>query len=77
MEFMFLNSSDLQVHLVMLLTSTLARNCNFLNKVIDIINFAKCFINFIADTIILYLNSILDLNLSCNRDLRNQSFMAT
>ena len=39
-------------------------NCklrNFLNKAIAIINFAKPFLIFIDDTMILYLNSILDL----------------
>ena len=42
-------------HLAMLLTSTLAINCqlrNFLNKVIGIINFQKPFLNFIDDTMI-------------------------
>ena len=37
---------------------------NFLNKVIVIINFTKSFQNFIDDTVIWYLNSKLDLNLS-------------
>ena len=45
----------LQEHLAMLLTSTLAINCqlrNFLNKAIGIINFVKHFQNFIDDTMI-------------------------
>ena len=50
---------------------------NFLNKVIDIINFTKLFLNFTNDTMICYLKSILDLNLSCARDFGNQSFMAS
>ena len=42
-------------HLAMMLTSTLAINCelrNFLNKAIGIINFANPFLNFIDDTMI-------------------------
>ena len=45
----------LQEHLAMLMTSTLAINCqlrNFLNKAIGIINFVKHFQNFIDDTMI-------------------------
>ena len=34
-------------------------------------------INFIADTMILYLNSTLDLNHSCASDSGSQSFIAT
>ena len=63
-----LNSFVLLEHLVLLLTSTLAINCSlrhFLNKAIGIINFTKPFLNFIDDTMIWYLNSKLDLNLSC------------
>ena len=55
MESIALNSSDLLEHLAMLLTSTLAINCylrNFLNKAIGIINFAKPFLNFIANSMI-------------------------
>ena len=44
---------------------------NFLNKAIGIINFAKHFQNFIDDTMIWFLNSKLDLNLSCAKDFRN------
>ena len=54
----------------MLLTSTLAIDSylrNFLNKAISTINFAKPFLNFIDDTMIYYLNSKLDFNLSCNK----------
>ena len=50
-----LNSSDLQEHLAMLLISTLAINCllrKFSNKAIDVINFAKHFLNSTVDTII-------------------------
>ena len=64
----------------MLLTSTLAINCllrNFLNKAIGIINFAKPFLNFIDDTMICFLNSKLDLNLSCVKDFRNLVSMVT
>ena len=46
MEVISLNSFVLLEHLAMLLTSKLAINCqlrNFLNKAIDIINFAKPF----------------------------------
>ena len=51
----YLSSSDLPELLAMLLISTLAINCQpriFLNKAISIINFAKPFLNFIADTMI-------------------------
>ena len=41
-------------------------------KAIGIINFAKHFQNFIADTIVWFLNSKLDLNLSCAKDFRNR-----
>ena len=37
---------------------------NFLNKSTRILNFAKPFLNFIDDTMILYLNSKLDFNLA-------------
>ena len=50
---------------------------NFLNKVIGIINFVKLFLDFIADTMIWYLNSMSDLNLFCARGFQNQSFMTT
>ena len=62
----------------MLLTSTIAIIFLlriFLNKAIGIINFAKPFVNFIDDTMIWYLNSKLDLNLSCVKDFRNLNFM--
>ena len=55
MESISLNSFVLLEHLAMLLTSTLAINCqlrNFLNKAISIINFPKQFLNFIDDTMI-------------------------
>ena len=55
MESISLNLFVLLENLAMLLTSTLAINCllrNFLNKAIDIINFAKHFQNFIDDTVI-------------------------
>ena len=61
MELIVLNSLDLLDNLDMLLTSTLTINCylrNYLNKAISIINFTKLFQNFIADTMILYLNSM-------------------
>ena len=41
------------------------------------INFAKPFLNFIIDTIIWYLNSKLDLNLSSAKDFRNLNSMVT
>ena len=62
----------------MLLNSTLAINCelrNFLNKVISIINFAKHFLNFKDDTMICYLNSKLDLNLSFAKEFWNLNSM--
>ena len=55
MESISLNSFVLLEHLAMLLTSTLAINCElriFLNKAIGNINFAKPFLNFIDDTMI-------------------------
>ena len=55
MESISLNSFVLLEHLAILLTSTLAINCqlrNFLNKTIGIINFAKPFQNFTDDTMI-------------------------
>ena len=75
-----LNSFVLLELLPLSLTSTLTINCylsNFLNKVFGIIFFAKHFLNFIDDTMILYLNSKLDLNLSCAKDFRNQNSMVT
>ena len=42
-----------------------------------IINLAKPFLNFIDDAMILYLNSKLDLNLSCAKDFRNLNSMVT
>ena len=55
MESISLNSFVLLEHLAMLLTSTLAINCelrNFLNKAIGIKNLAKPFLNFIDATTI-------------------------
>ena len=80
MESISLNSFVLLEHLAMLLTSTLAINCqlrNFLNKAISIINFAKPFLNFIDDTMIRFLNSKLDLNLSCAKVFRSLISMVT
>ena len=80
MESISLNSFVLLEHLAILLTSTLAINCqlrNFLNKVIGIINFAKPFLNFIDDTMFWYLNSKLDLNLSKAKDFQNLNSMVT
>ena len=73
-------STHLLELLAMLLTSTLAINWylrNSLNKAISIINFAKHFLNFIDDTMIWFLNSKLDLNLSCAKDFRNLISMVT
>ena len=42
-----------------------------LKQAIGIINFTKPFLNFIDDTIIWFLNSKLDLNLSCANNFRN------
>ena len=53
MESKSLNSFDLLELIAILLTSTLAINCqlrNFLNKTIVIVNLAKPFLNFIDDT---------------------------
>ena len=80
MESISPSSFVLLEHLAILLTSTLAINCqlrNFLNTAIGIINFAKPFLNFIDDTMILYLNSKLDLNLSCAMVFRNLNSMVT
>ena len=80
MESISSNSFVLLEHLAILLTSTLAKSCslrNFLNKAIGIINFPKPFLNFIDETLIKYLNSKLDLNLSCARDFRNPNSMVT
>ena len=55
MESIPLNSFILLEHLAMLLTSTLAINCqlrNFLKKTIGIMNLAKPFLNFIDGTMI-------------------------
>ena len=48
-----------------------------LNNAIGIINFAKLLQNYIEDTMILFLNSKLDLNLSCTKDFRNLISMVT
>ena len=53
MESVSVNSFVLLEHIAMLLTSTLAIDCefrNFLNKAIGTINFGKLFLNFIGDT---------------------------
>ena len=42
-----------------------------------IINLAKPFLNYIDNTMILYLNSKLDYNLSCAKDFRNLNSMVT
>ena len=55
MESISLNSFVLLERLAILLTSTLAINCqlgNFSNKAIGIINLTKHFLNFIGDTMI-------------------------
>ena len=44
---------------------------------IGIINFAKPFLNFIDNTVIWFLNSKLDLNLSCAKHFRNLGSMVT
>ena len=43
----------------------------------DVINFAKPFLSFLDVTMILYLNSKLDLNLSCVKDFRSLNSMVT
>ena len=63
--------------LAMLLTLTIATNCLLRNKAIGIIHFAKSVIIFIDDTMIGYLNSKLDFNLSCAKDFRNLNSMVT
>ena len=40
-------------------------------------NLRKTFLNFVDDTMILYLNSKLDLNLSCAKDIRDLKSMVT
>ena len=58
---------------------TLTTNClprNFLSKAIGIMSFAKPFLNFIDYTMIWYLNSKLDLNLSCTMESLKLNFMA-
>ena len=52
-------------------------NLIFLNKAICIMTFAKHFLKFIDDTVIRYLNSKLDFNLSCSKDFLNLSSMVT
>ena len=47
------------------------------NLLIGLINFAKSFLNFIDNTMILYLNSNLDLNLSYAMDFWNLNSMVT
>ena len=74
LESISLNLFVLLEHLAMLLTSTLAINCwlrNFLNKAIGIINVTNPFLNFIFYNMIWYLNSKLDLNLSCVKDFHH------
>ena len=68
MESIYLNSFVLLEHQAMLLPSTLN---------IGIINFAKHFLNLIGATMISYLNSKLDLNLSYAKDFRNLNYMVT
>ena len=46
-----------------------------LNKVIGIINFSKLSLDLFANTMICYLNSLSDLNLSYAMDFRSQSFI--
>ena len=75
-----LNSFVLLEHLAILLTSTLAKIVNSetsKKKAVGIINFPKHFQNFKDDTMILFLNSKLDLNLSCAKDFRNLIPMVT
>ena len=74
MEPIFLNSFVLLEHLAMLLTSPLAITCllrNFWNKTISVINLQNLFLNCIDDTMIWYLNSKFDINLSCAKDFWN------
>ena len=49
----------------------------FMFQMLVILNFAKPFLNFIIDTMIWYLNSMLGLNLSCAKDFWNLSSMVT
>ena len=50
---------------------------NFLNEAVGILNSTKSFLNFIEDTMVRYLNSKLDLNLSCAKDIRNLRIVVT
>ena len=50
---------------------------NFLIRVIGIINYVKPFLSFIDIIPISFLNSMLDLNLFCNKAYRNPNFMVT
>ena len=80
MESISLNSFVLLENLDMLLTPTLAINGllrNFLNKAFGTINFAKPFLDFIDNTLIRYLNSKLDLKLSCAKDFWNLYSLVT
>ena len=80
MESISLNSNVLLENLAMSRISPLPINCyvrNFLNTAISIIDFSKPFLNFINDTMISYLNSKFDLNLSCAKDFWNLSSMVT
>ena len=75
-ESIALNSFVLLDHLAMLLTSTPAINCYKQGYRYNKIH-AKHFLDFIDDTMILYLNSKLNLNLSCAKDFRNLISMVT
>ena len=57
----------------MLLASTLTVDCwlRGLGRAVCVVDFAKHFQNFVDDTVVWFLNSRLDLGLSCARDFRS------
>ena len=58
----------------MLLASTFAVDCwlrGFLCRAVGVVDFAKHFQNFVDDAVVWFLNSRLDLGLSCARDFRS------
>ena len=75
-----LRSFVLLGRLALLLASVLAVDCwlrDFLDRAIGVVDFLKHFLNFIDDTMIWSLNSKLDLNLSCAKDVLNLNSLVT
>ena len=75
MESISLNSSDLQVADFNTRNKSLTQK--FLKQGYRYHKHGKHFLNFIADTLIGYLNSMLDLNLSSAEDFRSLSYTVT